>query len=608
MKKLLLSIALVGVAAVSFAQVVVKGISPASVQLNFDYNVQANCGSWPGETDDGTWPVHLDFNQAGVYVQGELKLVEDGTPGTNAQGNPISQEGCNPLINDLTGKIAVIYRNTCSFGSKIAYAQDAGAIAVIIVNREDAALGMLADALFPNDTIPAVILSNTDGEFIVSQMDLGPVEMFIGNKIGVFGDDMATGKGDIVMAESSSIPSALAQNGTELDLDLGVWAYNMGSNAQTGVTASVEITDPSSASIYSMTSSTPLDFAAPVGLLVDTQYFALGNFAPATWATGTYTITYTITTQNADEDAVDNVASSQFTINGSQTYAKCRIDGANNPIAATAYSLNESTTQYDNFETCIQFKDANASRLEAKGITFSCRPVGSTMAFQSVGVRMYEWNDVFTDANDPAFPTAAGPGPWNVNQVGSSSYLYFDESENGVNKYLAFDEGSITLNDNQRYLFCVYNDSDSLRIGFDNQIDYTSTVNNYLEYSSPVKDLPNGGSDEWYAAGFGLDVSTAITTTLDYSVGVNDIDNDNVSAPYPNPVADLLTIPVRKNIKGNVTVEIFDVAGKLVLTENKVLGTEKLQINVASIANGSYVFTTTFADGSKDTFKVSVSR
>ena len=71
---------------------------------------------------------------------------------------------------------------------------------------------------------------------------------------------------------------------------------------------------------------------------------------------------------------------------------------------------------------------------------------------------------------------------------------------------------------------------------------------------------------------------------------------------------DLLNIPVRKGIKGNVTVEVFDVAGKLVLTQNSVLGTEKLKINVASIANGSYVFTTTFADGSKDTFKVSVSR
>ena len=47
-------------------------------------------------------------------------FAEDGTTGLNPQGNPISQEGCNPLINDLTGKIAVIWRNTCEFGAKAA--------------------------------------------------------------------------------------------------------------------------------------------------------------------------------------------------------------------------------------------------------------------------------------------------------------------------------------------------------------------------------------------------------------------------------------------------------------------------------------------------------
>ena len=41
-----------------------------------------------------------------------LMFVEDGT----MEQIPISQEGCNPLINDLTGKIAVIWRNTCQFG------------------------------------------------------------------------------------------------------------------------------------------------------------------------------------------------------------------------------------------------------------------------------------------------------------------------------------------------------------------------------------------------------------------------------------------------------------------------------------------------------------
>ena len=40
-------------------------------------------------------------------------MVDDGTPGVNeayAFQHPLAQESCNPLINDLTGKIAVFYR------------------------------------------------------------------------------------------------------------------------------------------------------------------------------------------------------------------------------------------------------------------------------------------------------------------------------------------------------------------------------------------------------------------------------------------------------------------------------------------------------------------
>jgi hypothetical protein len=606
MKKLLLTTAFAAIASWSFGQVIFKGISPAAVQNLFEFNVQANEGGWPDETDDGTWAMSLDFNQPGVYVQGELMLVEDGTPGINPQGNPISQEGCNPLTNDLTGKIAVVYRNTCSFGSKVAYAQDAGAIAVMVINREDVPLGMLADPLFPNDTIPAIIVSNTDGEFIVSVMETGPVVMFLGNKIGVNADDMAIGKPDVIMAESYSNPLALAQNGTELNIDLGLWAYNIGVNPQTGVIFDVDV-EFGGSSVYSQTSA-PTDFVGPVGLTLDTQYIDLGNYAPASWNVGTYTITYTITTQNQDGDMSDNEVISQFKVTSDNIYSKSRTDASNQPIRSTAYSLNESTTLYDRFETCVQFKNPNASRLEALGITYSCTPVGTKMDGEFIEIRAYEWNDVFTDANDPAFP--APQSSWTLNQVGAGFDFYSGESENGVNKYLAFDEAPITLVDNQRYLFCVYNESDSLRIGFDAQIDYTSTVNNYLEYSSPVGNLPNNGTMQWYAAGFGFDASPALTVNFDEvgAVGVEDAAINNTVAPYPNPVANLLTIPVRKHISGNVTVEVFDVAGKLVLTENKVVGTEKIQINVASIANGSYVFKTTFANGTTDSFKVSVNR
>src|SRR5690606_17893619 len=124
---------------------------------------------------------------------------------------------------------------------------------------------------------------------------------------------------------------------------------------------------------------------------------------------------------------------------------------------------------------CIQFKNANASRLEAKGMTFSCTPVGGTMANEIIEIRAYTWDDVFTDISDPNAPAAQSA--WSLTQVGSGLYFYLDDSEESVNINLEFDEAPISMIDDQRYLFCVYNASDSLRISFDAQIDYFATVN-----------------------------------------------------------------------------------------------------------------------------------
>lgn len=614
MRKLLLTFTLVSMASLTFAQVVFKGISPAAVQGTYDYGVQANCGSWPGETDDGTWPVSIDFNVPGSYIQGELMLVEDGTLGTNPQGNPISQEGCNPLTNDLTGKIAVVYRNTCSFGSKVAYAQDAGAIGVIVVNREDAAIAMLADANFPNDTIPAIIIDYTIGSMLIDEMQNGPVVMFIGNKVGVFANDMASDPAQVGMTESTAIPSTTAQNGTEFSVETGMWLYNIGSTAQSGVTVDVDIVYNGGASVYSNTSAS-LNFAAPAGLVLDTQYVDLGTFAPASWPVGSYTMTYTINTPGGDDDASDNVFSYEFKITADNKYAKSRTDANTDPIKSTAYSLNETTTLYDNWEACVMYTNANASRTQAMGMTLSCQPVGTSMAGTLIYTRVYEWNDSFTDLNDPNYTPLDG-GVWTLNQVGGGYYYYLDDSESEVNIYIPFldvndNPTSVPMTDSQRYLFCAYNDEDSLRIGFDTKLNYYSTVvDHLLQWTDGIKVAPNGAAEEWYGNnGFGYDAVPAFTVDFDVQpTAVEEMENNTEYTPYPNPASNLLYVPVRKNVAGNIRIEAFDLSGKLVLSETQTIGQQRLRLNVASMANGSYIFKMTFADGSQDSYKISINR
>ena len=341
--------------AMAFSQVVVSGISPAAVQGNYDYTTQAACGSWPGETDDGTWGVFpgIDFNVAGTFVQAEAVLVEDGTPGLNPQGNPISQEGCNPLTNGaaLAGKIAVIYRNTCSFVQKIKNAQDAGAVAAIIVNREDALLGMLGDAVDgPSVTIPAVFISNISGAAIIASIENGDAPiMFIGNKIGAFANDAGAIKGEFLVPPYGGVHKDIFTG-----FDMGIQVYNYGSNAQAAVTVNANITGPSGV-VYDETLG-PFSMLAASG---DTLFLFPGNgagmeFTPYVYngsdPDGDYTLTYTIGLGGSDDAVSDNVYTAEYKVQD-QIISLSRLTGANLPVSSN-YPSN-STTEY---QSCMMIK------------------------------------------------------------------------------------------------------------------------------------------------------------------------------------------------------------------------------------------------------------
>ena len=135
MKKLILStFILLFTCVCSFGQGTIEFTveSPASIAGAYGFSSTNDVAGWGSP----------DLTDTANAVRDTLMFVEDGTAGTNPQGNPVSQEGCSPLINDLTGKIAVIWRNTCQFGTKILNAQNAGAVAVIIINREPGLVNM----------------------------------------------------------------------------------------------------------------------------------------------------------------------------------------------------------------------------------------------------------------------------------------------------------------------------------------------------------------------------------------------------------------------------------------------------------------------------------
>ena len=155
MKKLILStFILLFACASTFAQQIEFTVeAPASIAGAYGFSSTNDVAGWGSP----------DLTDTANAVTDTLMFVEDGTTGTNPQGNPISQEGCFPLINDLTGKIAVIWRNTCQFGTKILYAEQAGARAVIIINREPGLVNMAPGDSGAVCTIPAIFVEDATG-------------------------------------------------------------------------------------------------------------------------------------------------------------------------------------------------------------------------------------------------------------------------------------------------------------------------------------------------------------------------------------------------------------------------------------------------------------
>jgi len=99
-------------------------------------------------------------------IQAEVVLVDDGVGTTS--------DGCEPLQNaaQLPGKIALIERGVCSFTFKVAAAQAAGAVAVIIGNNTSGPPPAMGGT-DPSITIPAVSIGIDDLVVIEDELTFG---------------------------------------------------------------------------------------------------------------------------------------------------------------------------------------------------------------------------------------------------------------------------------------------------------------------------------------------------------------------------------------------------------------------------------------------------
>ncbi|QNM85375.1 T9SS type A sorting domain-containing protein [Polaribacter pectinis] len=140
------------------------GVNGASI---FEANATVEVNAPASLAGDYLAVLATDFGgNLNIPITGDLVLGDDGIAP--------NEDGCTALTNSaqMNGKIAVIRRGSCPFVDKANNAQNAGAIAVIIVNNVAGnAAGQAGDDA--GITIPSLMVSKEDGDNIIAALGSG---------------------------------------------------------------------------------------------------------------------------------------------------------------------------------------------------------------------------------------------------------------------------------------------------------------------------------------------------------------------------------------------------------------------------------------------------
>lgn len=548
------------------AQVVVYGEAPVAAIGNYTFETTGN------------WGANLDTTDVTAQV-----VLYHGEGITDTLACTLASNA-----SELAGKIAFLYRGDCEFGAKSLNAQNAGAVAVLMVNNVPGGpVPMGVGAVGNQVTIPVVMVSNVDGAFLRQYVDSGELVVFIGNKTGRFAFDNGFEKRHVAMAKSFATPTQFALGSSDFDLPLGAWVNNYGSEDQTGVTLNATVTLDGD-ELYNETSAAESIIAGD-SVLVSLPVFALSNYP-----VGVYTITYTIMSDNTDEFPNDNSRVLTFWINGEGLYSKSRINPETSaPIGGGGIRPADS----QEYTWCTFMRSNNAESMQVDAVSFATITNNDlSLVGQAVFIEMFEWNDPFDETTNPLTFE-------DLNLVGESFYDYSEDLQSEF-VTVAFEE-PVQLTNDIKYLTCATIFENDIFLTVDAGIDYELTYNAFpLDIFFPV----NAGGT-WSPGGFGPDNTPAIITHLSVTTGIADEVKKSNLLPYPNPTADMISIPLGVEVKGNVTLNVFDLSGREVMSQNISNGVSSaLRVDASSLSNGLHLFRLTFEDGTTTTFRAQINK
>jgi subtilisin family serine protease/subtilisin-like proprotein convertase family protein len=144
--------------------------SSSCFAVNAGYYLQLLQVNSPGDIQEYYISGRANFGPSEFNVTGDLEMADPAL-------------ACAPLLNDLTNKIAIIDRGICTFTSKIKNAQDAGAIAAIVINSNPGQGVLTMGGTDPSITIPSLFISYEDGLVLKDAMQQGLVNVTLSHFI-----------------------------------------------------------------------------------------------------------------------------------------------------------------------------------------------------------------------------------------------------------------------------------------------------------------------------------------------------------------------------------------------------------------------------------------
>ena len=543
----------------------VKGVSPSPILKGIEFACDF---SEPGNL---SWSVSIpDLEEVGVFIQDTLELVYDGShTGNNpAYSDPhmLANEGCldangQPYIqSSLNGKIAVLYRGTCEFSIKTWLAENNGAEAVLLINHtaNDIAPGMGGGDSANVVNIPIVSLSYEDGNFLLKQMEKGPVVVRIGNDRSNLSYDIMTKNSRCLgpplktMPYSSFINFDLFNIGSESfsvtntgsqDIDIKYWSIL---EDQSSVIAHSHKEDEFSGNN---------NYDTYEGLMFDSiplpdpsQQILLGQ----------HTFT-TVLESNLDEDTANNKASFPIFFNNVSSLA--RTEPSNGEIIANYYPSEHDSS----YISCMYLDPNNAPQDDAQGVYFSISKDDGLVGGEQIELEIYNdlssspiFNDTYTCPSDTL----------------NKKIIYHPISQTTIEGYV-----------------CLKTESPSVKFGYDSVPNYLSGYvydideqtfllgdGNYRRFN-PVQ--IDGVWDEFYGWGRVKALSLGIKYIL--SSPQNIAENKAIKTElFPNPTKDIVTISIA-DFNGNIFTEVYDIVG------NKLQSTNETTISLGDYANGIYL-------------------